>query len=111
MQLIDCQNESILLPQVEVAATAWQRFRGLMFRRQFEEGFGLWLEPCRSVHTMWMRVAVDLYFVDRDGVVVEYRAKVSPWSIVIPATRCHAVLEVPDPVQPIQVGAKVCLRG
>lgn len=110
MKLINAQTQEVLIPNVEVASTIWQRFRGLMFRRNVGHGFGLWLEPCRSIHTMWMPIPIDVYFIDQDGLIVEHRARVAPWSIVIPNHECRTVLEVPYSTNDMTVGTKVCLQ-
>ncbi|KAA5545878.1 DUF192 domain-containing protein [Roseiconus nitratireducens] len=110
MQLIDSQTQEILLPSVEVASTIWQRFRGLMFRRKFCEGYGLWLQPCRSIHTMWMRVPIDVYFIDQDGRIVEHRLRVTPWSIVVPCQDSRSVLEVPSGTKSLVIGTSVYLK-
>ncbi|MDB4679064.1 DUF192 domain-containing protein [bacterium] len=121
MRLIDPQTQEVLLTDVEVASNLWQRFFGLMFRRNFQHGFGLWLEPCRSIHTMWMRVPIDVYFINQDGMIVEHRAHVVPWSLVVPKQDCCRVLEIPCAgknlaakdlvVKNLAVGNKVCLQG
>lgn len=109
MQLIDCKTESVVLPQIEIASNLWHRFRGLMFRKNFVSGFGLWIEPCRSVHTMWMRINIDVYFIGKDGTIMEVHEAVKPWSIVIPKKRSFCVLEVPTPDVTLAVGSRVRL--
>ncbi|MFP5406817.1 MAG: DUF192 domain-containing protein, partial [Gammaproteobacteria bacterium] len=53
--------------------------RGLLGRPLPAEGQGLWLEPCRSVHSFGMRGAIDLLFVDDEQRVVDVRAFFAPW--------------------------------
>lgn len=110
MQLIERDSQQVLLSNIEVASTIWKRFRGLMLRRQFDESYGLWLEPCRSVHTMWMRVSIDVFFIDQNGTIVEHHPSVRPWSFVKPGQPCHCVLEVPHSIKGLAVGSRVCLR-
>ncbi|WP_417735136.1 DUF192 domain-containing protein [Rosistilla oblonga] len=109
MHLIDSQTNEVLLDRVAIAATPWQRFCGLMLRRQFEPGFALWLDPCRSIHTMWMRVPIDVYFLDDMGTILEHRSNVAPWSIVLPAGRARSVLEIPNAAIRLAVGSRVRL--
>lgn len=64
-----------------------------MFAREARGG-GLWLEPCWSVHTWFMRFCVDLVFVGRDGRVAAVHRGVGPWRVVS-LRGARAVLEVP----------------
>ncbi len=56
---------------VELATTNRQRRKGLLGRDGLEGG--LWLEPCRQVHTLRMRFAIDVAYVDRAGRVLAVR--------------------------------------
>ena len=49
---------------LEVAATAKARAKGLLGREDFHGA--LLLTPARSVHTMRMRFAIDVAYLDRD---------------------------------------------
>ncbi|MGB7342885.1 MAG: DUF192 domain-containing protein [Pirellulaceae bacterium] len=109
MQIIDCETSEVLLSNAEQASTWWQRFRGLMFRRSFCVGYGLWIQPCGSIHTMWMRTPIDVYFIAKDGTVTEIREQVRPWSVVIPQQKCRSVLEIPHGGVRLVVGRRVQL--
>jgi len=52
--------------------------RGLLCRPPLERGEGLWIEPCRMVHTFGMRYALDLAFIDRHGRVCKLSRAVAP---------------------------------
>jgi uncharacterized membrane protein (UPF0127 family) len=110
MQICQCETDVVLLENVEVASTFLQRFRGMMFRKRFPPGYGLWIDPCRSIHTMWMRVPIDVYFIAADGTINEVRGKVKPWSVAIPKEKCQAVLEVPASELTLPVGKRIRLR-
>lgn len=56
---------------VELATTNRQRRKGLLGRDGLEGG--IWLEPCRQVHTWRMRFAIDVAHVDRRGRVLAVR--------------------------------------
>lgn len=110
MHLIDSQTQEVLLERVAIASTPWQRFCGLMMRRRFEPGFALWIDPCRSIHTMWMRVPIDVYFLDDEGTILEHRSDVTPWSIVLPKGPARSVLEIPNATRRLAVGLQVSLN-
>lgn len=54
------------------------RLRGLLGRELPAPGHGLWLEPCRSVHSFGMRGRIDLLFIDRRWRVVALHLGFAP---------------------------------
>ncbi|NTV97433.1 MAG: DUF192 domain-containing protein [Thiobacillus sp.] len=55
------------------------RLAGLLARPPLQPGEGLLLVPCASVHTAFMAYALDVVFLDRDGVVLKVVADLKPW--------------------------------
>jgi uncharacterized membrane protein (UPF0127 family) len=47
-------------------------------RPQPEPGEGLLLDPCQAVHMYWMRFALDIAFLGRDGSVVAVYHELAP---------------------------------
>lgn len=82
-----------LLCDVEVAATARTRGRGLLGRTSLEGA--LWLRPCRSVHTLGMSMTIDVAFLDRDCRVVD-ALTLAPGRFPLPRWRARSVLEVAE---------------
>ncbi len=66
-------------PHVRVAKSYWQRLRGLLGTRSLDSEEALWIDPCSSVHTFGMRYAIDVVFVDRQGLVLKVFHNLSPW--------------------------------
>jgi uncharacterized membrane protein (UPF0127 family) len=65
------RTRGILLgDKVRTASTLLARFVGLLGTAAIAEGEGLWIVPCRSVHTLGMRYPIDVAFLDARGVVV-----------------------------------------
>jgi uncharacterized membrane protein (UPF0127 family) len=58
------------------------RLRGLLGRRELPRGEGLLLSPSSSVHTFFMRFAIDAVFLDRGLRVVGVSENVRPWKLV-----------------------------
>jgi len=80
--------------QVEVADNFWQRFWGLMGRKQLEDGRGLLLEGCSGIHTCFMKFPIDVVYLDRNFKVLNYET-VKPWKLgSLIKGACH-VLELP----------------
>ena len=87
-----------------LADTALARMRGLLGRTSLPSGEGMLLRPTSSVHTAFMRFAIDVVFLDKGNEVVKVAAEIRPWR----AAACRgarAVLELPA-----GEAAKRCLR-
>ena len=94
-------RSSALASDVEVAASLWAKFRGLMGRLTLAPGAGLWLPDSNGIHMMFMRFPIDAVFVgppDAHGarpVVAAYR-DLKAWTGLVPFVRgAHGVLELP----------------
>ena len=68
----------IVVERLTIADGYWSRLAGLQFRRPLPPGDGLLLVPCASIHTMWMRFAIDAAMLDRAGKVLAIRRAVRP---------------------------------
>jgi len=79
-----------VLAAVELADTARSRRRGLLGRDAVEGA--LVLQPCRQVHTVRMRFAIDVAFCDTDGVVVR-TVTLAPWRVSPYVRRAAFVIE------------------
>jgi uncharacterized protein len=62
-----------------VADSPLTRLRGLLGRGALAEGQGLLLRPAGSIHTWFMRDAIDAVFLDRSLVVVGVATNLRPW--------------------------------
>ena len=108
-QLTDAQTGEVLVARLELAATFWQRLRGLLFRPALAPGEGLLIVPCRSIHTHWMRHAIDVALLDRDRVVLSVHRQVRPWRMLYGSRDTHAILETAGGQLPegVQVGRRL----
>lgn len=58
-------EERLLLDRVMRPTTTLERMRGLLSRPPLQDGEGMLLAPCASVHTFGMRYPIDLVFLTR----------------------------------------------
>ena len=77
------------------ADTFWRRTRGLMFRQQWNDFDGLILSPCGSIHTFWMRMAIDVCFISPDNRILSVAAELAPWRIAFGKKGSKTTLELP----------------
>ncbi len=85
----------VLGDRIRRADTFRLRLLGLMFRPGLEPGGGLWLEPCRQIHTHFMRFPLDVLFLDPEGVVLHALRSFPPWRISPTIPGARVVLELP----------------
>lgn len=92
---------TVLAERVEVAASLWAKFMGLMGRRHLPAGGGLWLPASNGIHMFFMRIPIDAVFVGRPGPdgtrqVLSAHAGLRPWTGIIPLVRgADGCLELP----------------
>jgi uncharacterized membrane protein (UPF0127 family) len=77
-----------------VADTPLTRLRGLLGRASLAAGEGMFIKPAPSIHTLFMRFAIDAVFVDGDLRVVGVEAALRPWRVA-GRRGARAVLELP----------------
>jgi uncharacterized membrane protein (UPF0127 family) len=92
-QVLNLTRGTVLAEQVEVADRGAKRRKGLLGRDGLGPGEGLWIVPCESVHTFFMRFAIDLVYVDRKLRVRMVRSGVPPWRMSACFT-AHSVIEL-----------------
>jgi uncharacterized membrane protein (UPF0127 family) len=90
-------RNACLATHVRLAATHWSRFRGLMATAatHFPVGEGLWIVPCRGVHTFAMRFPIDVLYLDGAEIVVHIEENLKPWRVAPLRLRAASVLELP----------------
>ena len=84
-----------LASAAETARGPIARALGLMGRRGWTASDGLILESCNSIHTFFMRMPIDVAFLDRDDRIVRVASAVPPWRIGPVAWRAHRAIELP----------------
>ena len=85
----------VLVQEVEVARTFFKRLKGLLFRANMKPGTAMLLEPCPQIHTCFMRFALDVLFLDREGNVLYVIENLKPWRLSPIIYRATQTLEMP----------------
>lgn len=80
-RLIHARSGQAIATAVELALTRTTRRRGLLHRDGLGPAAALVLSPCLAVHTAFMRFAIDVIFVDRDGRITHIVRRLQPWRI------------------------------
>ena len=66
MVLVNLTKRTIVADHCRFANTVLKRMVGLLNRRSINEGDGLLLDRCYGIHTVGMRFAIDVLFLDKD---------------------------------------------
>jgi uncharacterized membrane protein (UPF0127 family) len=69
------------IARLEIARTPFQRMRGLLGRSGLPAGEGMLIERCSSIHTFFMKFALDVIFVDSDWEVRRVVRGLQPWRL------------------------------
>lgn len=88
------KGDLTVIAEVEMGTGFLVRAFGLMGRKTLPPGRGLFLAPCSTVHTSFMRFAIDLLFVDRENRIVRIVRNVKPWRFAGGGPGAYAVVEV-----------------
>ncbi len=95
MRLVNRTRGSVLADRVERAVRMRDRLLGLLGRSGLPEGSALAIEPCRSIHTFFMKFAIDAVFLDGSGRVVRAVRELRPWRAAGAHRAAAQVVELP----------------
>lgn len=87
------KGSEILIARLEVADTLWSRVRGLLGRTELAADRALLIKRCNSIHTFFMKFAIDAVFVDDQLRVRKTFARLNPGRIVFPVWGATSVIE------------------
>jgi uncharacterized membrane protein (UPF0127 family) len=93
-ELRDVESGSIVAARVRAAHTHWTRLRGLLGTGDLASDAGLWLRPCRQVHMIGMRYAIDVLFLDDALRVVHAVAALPPGAVSPKVAAASGVVEL-----------------
>jgi uncharacterized membrane protein (UPF0127 family) len=91
--LTNVRNDRVVAHTLLRAFDSASRRKGLLKRDFLEEGSALVIAPTNAIHTFFMRFAIDVAFVARDGRVLKVRRALPPWRMSA-AWRGFAVVEL-----------------
>ncbi|HVL59648.1 MAG TPA: DUF192 domain-containing protein [Burkholderiaceae bacterium] len=80
---------------VRIALSFHDRLIGLLRHGKNRRECAVLFPRCRAIHTIGMRDAIDVAFLDRGGSVVALHERLAPWRIAV-CLRAESVLELQD---------------
>ncbi len=94
-RVVNMKNNRELAVNAVKAESFISRLVGLLSYSHLEKGHGILFTDTNSIHTFFMRFAIDVVFLDRNGVVQKTVANLKPWRIVAPVLSARHCLELP----------------
>jgi uncharacterized protein len=85
---------TVVAQAADMADTSEKRRTGLLKHSGLEPGEGLWIVPCESVHTFFMKFPIDLVYLDKALKVKKVRSAVPAWRLSA-CLSAHSILELP----------------
>lgn len=92
MPVLKC-NKKILAEKVWLANTSWTRMRGLLGRQYLPLSEVMWIKPCNSIHTFFMKFPIDAVFADRNLIVRKVVKNIPPGKLLWPIWSAHSTFE------------------
>lgn len=90
------KGSELIFSNVELTETLSERMKGLLGRDSYGVGHVMWLSPCSSIHTFFMRFSLDLVFLDKCLRVVAVKKGVRSGRMVFGGARARSVLEMSE---------------
>lgn len=95
LKVVHENSNSILGERILYADSFFRKLSGLMFRREFKSFDGMLFETS-SIHTCFMRMPIDVLFLDKENNVSRIFEPLKPWRFTnLIDTKTNKVVELP----------------
>ena len=85
---------AIVATRIDRLSTFLHRAVGLLARTTLRPDEGVWITSCRAIHTLGMRVAIDVIFVDAESRVLRIHSNVRPNRFALSCSGAKSVVEL-----------------
>ena len=92
--------------EIIYADTFFKRFKGLMGKRDFNNVLVFTNLTDSSIHTMFMRFEIDVYFIDENMLVFD-KATLKPWRFYRPSKKAEYILETEKNKLKLEIGDRL----
>ncbi len=77
-QVFNLSKGTVLAQQAQIASSLGQRMKGLLGKDSLAANEALVLKPCSSIHTFFMRFAIDVLFLDKNMRIIRLLENIPP---------------------------------
>ena len=92
--------------KIILADSIFKRFKGLMCIKEFKDCLLFTNLKDSSIHTMFMRFEIDIYFIDENKTVFE-KTSLKPWKFYSPKKQAKYILETKKGKLNLKIGDKL----
>lgn len=78
-KVIRKKDGSVLIADCAMALTSWEKMLGLLPRKSIDKNEAMWINNSTSIHTFFMKFAIDVAFIDRKGKILAIYHSLQPW--------------------------------
>jgi uncharacterized protein len=96
MTVVNITRQTTIADKAVLARSFAARGRGLMFSPPLPAGGGLVLDPCNSIHMLFMRYPLDIIFLSKEGKVVFMYRGIKPWRMGRIVRGAKMAVELPE---------------
>jgi uncharacterized membrane protein (UPF0127 family) len=90
-----CKNNGkCIADQVEIAQSLFQRMVGLLGRSKMVDGSGLYFPGCRSIHSFFMKISIDVLFLDKELKITKMISCLRPYRLAFSPLKTKHTLEL-----------------
>ena len=93
-RLVNERTGQVVAEHLISAFDSKTRRTGLLAHTTFPAGSAMIIAPTNAIHTFFMKFAIDVLFVTKDGLIVKTCTALRPWRIAA-AWRAFGVIELP----------------
>ena len=89
--------------KIILANTFYKRFKGLMLKKDFKDGLLFTNLTDSSIHTLFMRFEIDIYFLDENRTIFE-KTSLKPWKFYKHKKQAKFILETKKDKLKLEIG-------
>ena len=90
------ESGNVLADRLSIADSPGARAKGLLGKAGLDDGQGLLIRPCSSIHTFFMQFPIDVLFLAKDGMIIKISRGLKPWRLCGCWFGCYMVLELKE---------------
>lgn len=100
------KTDEVIDIKVICANNFFKRFKGLMGKKDIDYALLFTNLTDSSIHTLFMRFEIDIYFIDENKVIFE-KASLKPWRFHKPKKQAKYILETKKDCLKLKIGEKL----
>ncbi len=101
--ILNKTTDELINIKIVTASTFLKRFKGLMGKKDIDFAVIFTDLTSSSIHTLFMRVEIDVYFLDENKVIFE-KATLKPWKFYKPKKQAKYIMETEKNVLNLKIG-------